>query len=110
MFLSGRRLVPNLLCFLLPALSAFANATAQSSALSECTRALYWNDYAQAEQLATDHLRRHPADVPVRVILGRAELAQGKFLSAFEDFRKALASDPRNIDALYYLSLTARAL
>jgi tetratricopeptide (TPR) repeat protein len=78
--------------------------------LNECTRALYRNDYVQAEQLALQYLHKNPSDASVRVILGRAELAQGKFGSAFEQLRKALASDPRNIDALYYLSFSARAM
>ena len=105
-----RCLIPHILRFLLPLLAVPGNAGAQSPALNECTRALYRNDYPQSEQLATAHLRKHPSDAPVRVVLGRAELAQGKFAAAFKNFRKALASDPRNLDALYYLSLTARAL
>jgi len=55
-------------------------------------------------------LARHPRNVPVRVLLARAELAQGKLFPAFQDLRKALAIEPHNIDALYYLSFTARAL
>jgi tetratricopeptide (TPR) repeat protein len=87
-----------------------SNASAQSSALNQSTQALYRGDYAKASSLATAHLRRFPNDAPVRVILARAEFAQAEFLQAFVDLRKALASDPKNIDALYYLSLTAREL
>jgi tetratricopeptide (TPR) repeat protein len=87
-----------------------SNASAQSSALNQSTQALYRGDYAKASNLATAHLRRFPNDAPVRVILARAEFAQAEFLQAFVDLRKALASDPKNIDALYYLSLTAREL
>src|SRR5260370_40433215 len=56
------------------------------------------------------HLRKFPNDAPVRVILARAEFAQAEFPQAFENLRKALAADPKNIDALYYMSLTAREL
>src|SRR5438874_12253626 len=82
----------------------------QSSALTECTRAFYSQDYAQAAQLAEKHLSKYPKDVPVRVVLARAELAQGKPLQAFEELRRALESDPRSIDALYYLSLASKKL
>jgi len=83
-------------------------AFGQASALSECTQALYRGDYTKASELAMAHLRRFPNDVGVRVILARAEFAQAKFDEAFEDLQRALTSDPRNIDALFYLSLTAK--
>src|ERR1700694_961729 len=87
-----------------------AQAHGQSSVLIECTKAFYRTDYMQAVELAEKHLRQHPNDAPMRVILARAELAQGKFQEAFEGLQKVLASDPNNIDALYYLSLIAREL
>lgn len=87
-----------------------SRAHGQSSALTECTRAFYRGDYALAVQLAEKHLRKYPKDVPVRVALARAELAQGKPLQAFEELRRALESDPRSIDALYYLSLASKKL
>src|ERR1700746_2806919 len=84
------------------------SAYGHSSALAECTRAFYRGDYALAVQLAEEHLRNYAKDVPVRVLLARAELAQGKPLQAFEELRMALESDPRNIDALYYLSIASK--
>jgi tetratricopeptide (TPR) repeat protein len=87
-----------------------ANAFGQASALNQSTQALYRGDYAKASELAMAHLRRFPNDAPVRVILARVEFAQAEFSQAFEDLQKALASDPKNVDALYYLSLTAREL
>jgi len=83
---------------------------AQSSALGEATRAFYRGDYTQATQLADRHLRVYPNDVPMHVLLARTQLAQGNFPQAFESLRKALVADPKNIDALYYLSLVAREL
>lgn len=80
----------------------------QASALGESSRALYRGDYAKASALAAAHLRKSPSDVPVRVVLARAEIAQAEFTKAFEDLRKALAFDPKNIDALFYLSLLAK--
>jgi Tfp pilus assembly protein PilF len=77
---------------------------------AECTQAFYRGDYVQAAELAEKHLRQHPGDAPVRMVLARADLAQGKFQQAFEGFQKILASDPKNIDALYFLSIIAREL
>src|SRR5205807_4380718 len=80
------------------------------SSLNECTRAFYRGDYALAVQLAEKHLHKYPKDVPVRVVLARAELAQGKPLQAFEELRTVLESDPKSIDALYYLSVASKEL
>src|SRR6266568_6383790 len=85
-------------------------AYGQSSALTECTRALYSGDNALAVQLAEKHLSKYPKDVAVRVVLARAELAQGKPLQAFDELQRALESDAKNIDALYYLSLVSKEL
>lgn len=85
-------------------------AFGQSPVLAKCIEAFYRGDYAHTAQLAEKHLLSSPHDAAVRVILARAELAQGEFQPAFDDLRKALAVDPRNIDALYYLSLVAREL
>ncbi len=82
----------------------------QGSALGESTPAFYRGDYAKASELARVHLRRFPNDAPVRMILARTELAQGKFDEAFENIRRVLSLDPKNIDALYYLSLLAKEL
>lgn len=87
-----------------------ANAFGQASALSQSTQALYRGDYTKASELARAHLRRFPNDAPVRVILARVEFARGEFPQAFDDLQKALATDPKNVDALYYLALTAREL
>jgi tetratricopeptide (TPR) repeat protein len=81
---------------------------AQNTPLAECTREFYRGEYAHAEQLAETQLRTHPAAIPFRLMLARAQLAQGQFQPAFEQLRKVLATDPNNIDALYYISLIAR--
>lgn len=91
-------------------IAAGAHALIQSPALAKSTEVFYRGDYALAAQLAEKHLRTSPNDAAVRVILARADLAQGKFQRAFEELRKVLVSEPRNIDALYYLALVAREL
>ena len=97
------------LAWLVP-LFAFSFGASQSSAKEECTRALYRGEYEHAAQLAVQYLGRFPKNVDMRVLLARAELAQGKSDVALQALRKALALDPHNVDALYYLSFTARAL
>src|SRR6266581_7604791 len=107
-FKSPSRLCVFWLLVLVVAIGATGNG--QSPALTECTRAFYGEDYALAIRLAEKHLSKYPKDVPVRVILARAELAQGKPLQAFETLERVLESDPKNIDALYYLSLVSKEL
>jgi protein O-GlcNAc transferase len=85
-------------------------AFGQSPALNKCTQEFYRGNFVLAARLAEKHLRKYPKDVPVRMVLARAELAQGKFEDAFGELQRVLASDPRNIDALYYLSLVSREL
>ncbi len=98
-----------LLCLVMLTFAPLA-VQAESPELRDCTRAFYRRDFAQAAQLAGKYLRTHPNDVPMRVMLARSKLAQGDFQTAFEELRKGLAVDPKNIDALYYLSLIAREL
>ena len=107
--------------FIGPMLSAFglvlglgsmlgAQAPAQSLSLEKATEAFYRGEYAKAAELAEEQLRANPKSAPLRVLLARAELAQGKLLPAFEQLRSVLAGNPRNVDALYYLSIVAREL
>lgn len=90
--------------------AAGTHSFGQSSVLVKCTEAFYRGDYAHTTQLAEKHLRSSPQDAAVRVLLARAELAQGQFRPAFDDLRKVLVAEPHNIDALYYLALVAREL
>jgi protein O-GlcNAc transferase len=89
-------------------LAASSSVQAESPDLAECTRAFYRGEFAQAAQLAEKNLRTHPSAEPVRVMLARALLAQGKFQPAFAELRKVLSTDRNNTDALYYVSLIAR--
>lgn len=98
-------------CWIILLLAADSrNALGQASALKQSTQALYRGDYKEASELATAHLKKFPKDAQDRVILARVEFAQGEFARAFEDLQKALAADPKNVDALYYMALTAREL
>jgi tetratricopeptide (TPR) repeat protein len=71
---------------------------------------LYRGDYEHAKELAVSHLQKKPTDLPVRIILARAELAMGNYGEALAELKRILALDPHNIDALYYLSFAARGM
>jgi len=86
------------------------SVSAQAPLLAKATEAFYRGEYAQAAQFAEEHLRGNPKAAPARILLARAELAQGKLQQAFEQLKSVLASDPRDVDALYYLSIVAREL
>lgn len=92
------------------AVTLAVQAHGQSTTLMECTRTFYRGDYARVAQMAEEHLLKYPKDVPVRVMLARAELAQGKLQQGFDELGKALESDPKNVDALYYLSVVSKEL
>jgi len=70
--------------------------------IAEGTRALYRGDYQEARALASKYLEAHPQASAARILVARAEIAQGQFEPAYESLRKALELDPTNIDALYY--------
>jgi len=100
--------LPSCIWWLALVLTICSTASGQSSLLKECAREFYGGQYAKAAELAEKHLHTFPNDAAVRVMLARAELALGNFPKAIDAFQKALASDPKNIDALYYLSLASR--
>jgi tetratricopeptide (TPR) repeat protein len=86
---------------------------AQSNSVSlvvESERALHEGDPVRSAALAEKRLRIEPKDIAAQVMLGRALLAQGNFQEAYGQLRKALKSDPRNIDALYYLGIVVNVL
>ncbi len=82
--------------------------TAPSAA--ECTLAFDRGDYAQAIALSRQRLAALPADTAAQIVMARAEAARGRFEEAYQGFRKVLARDPRNTDALYYLTILGGVL
>src|SRR5215475_15063583 len=111
-FFSEQFSIPSVCLLLLTGARAisFAQAPTTTPAMSDSAQALYQGDPRRAAELAEKRLRQYPNDATERVVLARAELAQGDFQGAYRELRTALASDPRNIDALYYLAIVAKAL
>jgi tetratricopeptide (TPR) repeat protein len=91
-------------------LTVGVHAPAQSGALAKATEAFYRGEYEQAAEMAEQQLRASPRAVPARVLLARAELAQGKLSQAFIQLKTVLVQDPKNVDALYYISIITREL
>ncbi len=87
-----------------------ASAIAQVTNSSESARAFHEGDYQRAAALAEAHLKQQPNSSPARIILARIELMNGRFQEAYMHLRKVLATDPTNVDALYYLAAISGAL
>lgn len=83
---------------------------AQTPAHMKAQEALLAGELAQAATLAESYLRTHPQDAAMLVLQARVSLAQNELTKALAELRRALKIAPQNIDALYYLSLTANAL
>lgn len=94
---------------LLCALAGWSVA-AQTPVHTKTQEALLAGELAQAATLAESYLITHPQDAAMLVLKARVLLAQGELQHAFEQLRRALRLAPQNIDALYYLTLTANAL
>jgi tetratricopeptide (TPR) repeat protein len=78
-------------------------------ALAEAERALLGGDQARALELASAFARRHPAAADAHVIIARVHLERSEPGAAYDALRRALAANPRHVDALYYLGgLAAR--
>jgi Tfp pilus assembly protein PilF len=75
----------------------------QPTELADAIRALYQGNYERSASLAENYLKSHPRSPAGRILLARAQIAQGKYPLAYQELRKVLRADPKNIDALYYL-------
>jgi tetratricopeptide (TPR) repeat protein len=71
--------------------------------LAEATRALYRGNYERSASLAENYLKSYPRSPAGRILLARAQIAQGKYPLAYQELRKVLRTHPKSIDALYYL-------
>jgi tetratricopeptide (TPR) repeat protein len=80
------------------------------AALVDADRALLAGDPARALKLAAAHVRNHPGSAEARVIMARVHIERGELGAAYEELRRALAANPRHVDALYYMGSVAGRL
>ena len=86
------------------------SADVAAPALAPATSALAAGDLDRAAALAGDHLRRHPRSAAARVVIARVHLARGDLDAAWRELHRAVAEQPRDIDALYYLGQVSAQL
>lgn len=75
----------------------------------QAEKALSSGQVERAGQMVTAYLKQHPADGPAHLLLARVHLEEADLESAYTELRRALAANPRDVDALYYQGIvTAR--
>jgi Tfp pilus assembly protein PilF len=89
---------------------AYPLGAQQSPELEQSLRALHQGNYQRAALLAGKYIKTHPRASPGRIILAQTHIAQGQYLSAYQELREALHEDPKNIDILYYLGQLCNTL
>ena len=77
---------------------------------SAAARAFDRGDYPRALALARQRVAGLPRDTGARLVMARALAALGDFEGAYQAFRKLVALQPRNTDALYYLTILGGVL
>jgi tetratricopeptide (TPR) repeat protein len=87
-----------------------ASALPRGGTLAEAERALNAGDDEKALALAERHAGAHPQDAAARVIAARVHMARADLDRAYEQLRRALAAQPRHVDALYYMGLVSGRL
>jgi tetratricopeptide (TPR) repeat protein len=71
--------------------------------LPEGIRALYRGDFKTAIEVGRVLAKAQPAAAGPRVLIARAEVAQGNLQTAFDELRQALRLDAANQEALHFL-------
>jgi len=79
-------------------------------AIAAATSALAAGDLDRAAALAGGHLRQHPRSAAARVVIARVHIARGDFDAAWRELHRAVADQPRDVDALYYLGQVSAQL
>ncbi len=81
-----------------------------SAAVVAAAKALAAGDLDRAATLAGGHLRQHPRSAPARVVIARVHVARGDLDAAWRELHRAVANQPRDVDALYYLGQVSAQL
>jgi Flp pilus assembly protein TadD len=109
----GLLVVASAMAFVFGGAALRAQATTPQSAdarFSEASRALSAGEAERAIQLATDYLKQHPSSARARILLARAHISRDDFDAAYRELRHVARTQPRNVDALYYLGLVSARL
>jgi tetratricopeptide (TPR) repeat protein len=85
-------------------------AAGPAAALKAASTALDEGNPQRALTLLAPFIRQYPDDVRSRLLAARAHLAREEYGAAHEHLRRARASNPRNVDVLYYLGVVASEL
>jgi tetratricopeptide (TPR) repeat protein len=91
-------------------LAAAAAPPSSPDPTAEAVRAFDTGDYPNAIALAQRRLATAPGDTRALVVRGRAEAALARFEDAYRTFRAVLARQPRDTDALYYVTILGGVL
>ena len=89
-----------MLCFFMASTTARPQRV---QTLPEGIRALYRSDFKTAIEVGRAAAKAQPAAAAPRVLIARAEIAQGNLQTAFDELRHALRLDANNQEALHFL-------
>jgi predicted Zn-dependent protease len=78
--------------------------SAHKAHLAEATRAFYRGDNAAAAKEARQYLLTHPNAAVAHILPARTLLTKDDNQGAYQELLKVLRSEPKNIDALYWLA------
>jgi tetratricopeptide (TPR) repeat protein len=87
-----------------------ARGAAQDRTPQEVFKALYAGNADRALELALPYLKTHPANVRMLVLAARAQLARDDHQAAYDLLERALAANPDDVDALYFMGIASGEL
>ena len=89
---------------------ATSQAAVMPRALADAEKALLGGDATRALELASALAKQHPAAADAHVLIARVHLERNEPGPAYDALRRALAANPRHVDALYYMGGVAARL
>jgi tetratricopeptide (TPR) repeat protein len=83
---------------------------AQSVRFEEAQRAFYQGDFPAAQKLNEEFLKENPSHLQARILRARIFSSQTDYQGAFAELFQLSATEPDDIDVLYYLGVLSAAL